>query len=93
MEDNLNYKKMPVNFQTLGISALDELDGLKIKESEKISDFDLETVSDDEEGLEIDDVETGTGSLFVKRTGSESGPGNDGKNATFRETIMEVSCR
>ncbi len=97
MEDNLNYGKKAVDFNDLSIPALDHIDGLRIKPLDNDEDFELQSVSDDEEDLIMDeeeDVMTGPGTLnrgnlrrqMIGRILKEHHVDHD----NVRETVMEV---
>ncbi len=97
MEDNLNYGKKAVDFQDLAIPALDHIDGLRIKALDPDEDFELESVSDDEEDLIIDndDGEYVAGGAFSPGKVGRGMIGRirivkDAEHENSRETVMEV---
>ncbi len=95
MEDNLNYSRLPIDFHDLAIPALDHVDGLNFKPMPADEDFELDSVSDDEADLmiddEFDDDDYGPPSKKKKGVIGRIIKEQDVEHENSRETAMEVS--
>lgn len=96
MEDNLNYSRLPIDFHDLAIPALDHVDGLNFKPMSADEDFELDSVSDDEADLMIDDEfddDYGPPSKKKKGVIGRIIKEQDVEHENSRETAMEVIRR